>query len=224
MRAAAPALKRAGWKNRAITLAVAALATLPGMAGAAEPPCLTPAEFSALATYALPGIISDVAHRCAASLPAGAFLPGNGDALAGRWGTAGPVVWPVAKAAFLKLSAGAGPDAAAMLHNMPDDSLQQLVAMAASQYAGQKLPTERCDTIDAAARALAPLPPENIGQLLAVLVSLAPRAELVGPNALSGRAGKLAICRATPNPAALTPLASGAFQAQIPPAASAGKP
>ena len=204
----------AGWrpaKHAGLTLAAAALVSLPGMTQAAEPPCLTAGEFSALATYALPGVISDATRRCAASLPATAFLPGNGEALARRYGEAAPRAWPAAKLAFLKLSAGAGPDAVAMLSGMPDDSLQQLVGTLATQFAGQKLPTERCDTIDAATRILAPLPPENIGQLLALVVS---RVGKAAPAAGSGRLGKLAICSATPAPP----------PSPLPPAPSAGKP
>ena len=203
-----------GWqifRHAGLTLAAAAVVTLPGMAQAAEPPCLTADEFSALATYALPGVISDVTHRCAANLPATAFLPGNGEALARRYGETAPRAWPTAKLAFLKLSAGAGPDAVAMLNGMPDESLQQLVGTLATQFAGQKLPVERCDTIDAATRNLAPLPPENIGELLAIVVS---RVAKPAPAAGSGRLGKLAICSATP----------ASLPSPLPPATAAGKP
>ena len=200
--------------NHAGLALAAALATLPGVARAAEPPCLTSAEFSALATYALPGLIGDGTHRCSATLPAGAFLPGNGEALAHRYGAAMPAAWPGARAAFLKLSAGAGPDAVAMLRVMPDDSLQQLVGTLATQFAGQKLPTERCDTIDAATRNLAPLPAENIGRLLAVVVSLS-KHDAAG--AASGRMGKFSIC---PAPMA----ASSVSPTPLSPAPSAGKP
>ena len=120
-----------GWQpfsHAGLTLAAAALVALPGMAQAAEPPCLTAGEFSALATYALPGVVGDVTQRCAATLPANAFLPGNGETLARRYGESAVHAWPAAKLAFLKLSAGAGPDAVAMLSGMPDDSLQQVVS------------------------------------------------------------------------------------------------
>ena len=139
------------------------------------------------------------------------FLDGNGEALARRYGETAPRAWPTAKLAFLKLSAGAGPDAVAMLNGMPDESLQQLVGTLATQFAGQKLPVERCDTIDAATRNLAPLPPENIGELLAIVVS---RVAKPAPAAGSGRLGKLAICSATP----------ASLPSPLPPATAAGKP
>ena len=188
-------------KHSALSLAVAAMVVLPPIANAAEPPCLTTAEFSGLASYALPGVITNVTQRCAASLPAGAFLPGNADALTRRYGAQGKLVWPAAKAAFLKLSAGAGPDATAMLGAMPDDALQQVVAMLAAQFAGQKLPVDRCDMIDSVMRSLAPLPLQNIGQLLAVMVSISTsrtRDKAEGDtNARPGRMGKFTICPAT---------------------------
>ena len=201
-------------------MVAAAFAAIPGMAFAAEPPCLTTPEFAGLATYALPGVIGDVSHRCAATLPAGAFLTVNGEALAQRYGAAGPAVWPAAKAAFLKLSAGAGPDAAALVAAMPDDSLQQFVAMAAGQVASKKLATDHCTAIDAAVQSLAPLPAENIGQLLAVLVSLSPRTAEAGP----ARLGKLSICPAATDSAPLPAAPSGRSPSQIPPAPAAGKP
>ncbi len=89
-----------------IALAAAALTALPGIAAAAEPPCLTPAEFTALSSYALPSIITGTTQRCAATLPADAWLRRNGGQLAARYAAAKPAAWPGAKAAFLKLSAG----------------------------------------------------------------------------------------------------------------------
>ena len=47
--------------------AALALAMVPGLAQAAEPPCLSPREFAALANYALPSVITGTASRCAAT-------------------------------------------------------------------------------------------------------------------------------------------------------------
>ena len=49
-----------------------ALALVPAALHAAEPPCLTTGEFTALAGYALPASIDGVARRCSAALPADA--------------------------------------------------------------------------------------------------------------------------------------------------------
>ena len=91
--------------RRLTILAAAALATAPGLANAAEPPCLTPAEFTSLAGYTLPSIISGTAQRCAATLAPSAYLRTSGKDLAARYAGQKTRHWQGAKGAFLKLSA-----------------------------------------------------------------------------------------------------------------------
>ena len=181
----------------ACTLALAP-GIAPGIANAAEPPCLTAPEVSSIATFALPGVISGLEQRCSANLPANAYLTTSGDALAQRYAMAKPTAWPPAKAAFLKLSAGAGGDAAAMLPLLPDDTLQQFVDTLAGSLVSQKVPSEHCGMVDQLVRLLAPLPPENIGDLLALAASRASK------NGASP-AGKFTICPAPASPLAQTP-------------------
>ena len=182
----------------ALTLLAATLTLVPGIANAAEPPCLSAAEFSSIATFALPGVISDLAQRCSANLPANAYLPTSGDALAQRYAAAKPAAWPPAKAAFLKLSTGAGGDAAAMLPLLPDETLQQFVDTLAGSLVSQKVPSEHCGMVDQLVRLLSPLPPEKVGGLLALAAS---RAGKSGPSP----AGKFTICPAPAAPSAQTP-------------------
>ena len=81
---------------RRFALALAALlAPVSGLAAAAEPPCLSPGEFGALSTYSLPSLISGTTQRCAASLPADAWLRANGGGLADRYASLRPRAWPV---------------------------------------------------------------------------------------------------------------------------------
>ena len=77
--------------RRPIALAAALLAAAPGVAQAAEAPCLTPAEFTSLASYTLPSIISGTAQRCGPSLGPGAFLTTGGKDLAGRFTESGEI-------------------------------------------------------------------------------------------------------------------------------------
>lgn len=176
---------------RALALiATATLALTPIAAQAAEPPCLTAAEFSALSSYALPSIITGTADRCAATLPASAWLRRNGSELATRYAVAKPAAWPAAKAAFLKLGgSSANAEAANLLRSLPDTSLQPMFDTLIAGMIGQQLPTERCGMVDRVVRLLAPLPPENTAELIAVLV---------GIGAKSGRAkvGSFSLCPA----------------------------
>ncbi len=166
-----------------------ALVAAPGLAQGAEPPCLTAREFTDLSSYALPSIISGTAERCAASLAPGAFLPRNGRALALRYAAAKPAAWPGAKAAFLKLSGGANSDTANLFKNLPDAKLQPLVDTLVEGLISQQVPPERCRTIDTAVRLLAPLPPQNTAELIALAVGL-------GSRTGGGKLGKLTLCAA----------------------------
>lgn len=172
------------------SLAAIALLLSPIAAQAAEPPCLTPAEFTALSNYALPSIITGTAERCAASLPADAWLRRNGNQLAARYAVGKPAAWPTAKAAFFKIGgATANADAANLLRTLPDSSLQPMLDGLISGMVGQQVPPERCGVIDRLVRLLAPLPPENTAELIAVAAGLGAR---------SGRAkvGNFRICTA----------------------------
>lgn len=163
-----------------------ALIAAPGIAQAAEPPCLTAREFTALSTYALPSIITGATERCTAALGPEAFLKRSGGALASRYAAARPGAWPGAKVAFLKLS---GSDAANLFRNIPDDKLQPMADALVEGMIAQHIPMARCRTIDAFVRLVAPLPPQNTAELIALTVGL-------GSQAGGAKLGRLAICAA----------------------------
>lgn len=180
--------------RRFVTATAIALTMLPGLAhaaqAAAEPPCLTAGEFTSMISYAMPSVISGTTARCSAALPADAWLRRNGSQLAARYAQGKAETWPGAKAAFLKLSAGGtNKEAGDLLRGMPDQTLQQLVDGMVEGLVGQKLPTERCATVDRVIRLLSPLPPENTAELIGLAVGLGSR----GGNA---RMGSIAICKA----------------------------
>jgi hypothetical protein len=185
-------------KHTTLLLLASALVVAPAITQAAEPPCLTAQEFTALATYALPGVITGVAQRCAATLPADAFLRTGADVLAQRYAAAKPAAWPAAKVAFLKFSAGAQGDMASMLQTLPDATLQQFVDTLSGTIIGQKLAIERCGAVDEVSRLLSPLPPESVSALIAVAISQRGR-DGAAPS------GKFAICPAPAVDPALAP-------------------
>ncbi|MCB2080894.1 MAG: hypothetical protein KDE55_24735 [Novosphingobium sp.] len=173
---------------RRLTAALAAfLVTAPGVASAADTACLTKREFSSLAGYALPSLISGTTQRCAATLPAGSYLPKSGKQLATRYAASKASQWPGARAAFIKMSADKNKDANEIFTKMPDESLQQVVDAMLEGMIAQQIPTEQCDMIDNVVRLLAPLPPENTAELIGLLVGL-------GTKAKEGKVGSLRIC------------------------------
>lgn len=171
-----------------ITAIVAAAAMLPGLAAAAEPPCLTASEFTALATYALPSVITGTAQRCNASLPPDAFLKTDGAGLAARYGVSKEAAWPGAKAAFLKLAAGNDPGAGNLVKGLSDPSMQEIVDTAIAAKVADALPVDRCSTVSHLVKLLAPLPPESTAGVIALAVGLGTK---------SGRKlGPIAVCPA----------------------------
>lgn len=156
-----------------------ALLILPGIAcadsvPAPSPPCLTSAEFTALASYTLPSIITGVAQRCAASLPPDAFLRTGAGALADRYAQVRPTAWPGARAALLKLGAGGG-DIVDVIKNLPDATQQQLVDTLIAGAVAQKLPLARCTPVDQVLHLLSPLPPQSAAELIGLAVGLGTR-------------------------------------------------
>lgn len=179
--------------RKSIVLAAALLAALPGIAHAAEPPCLTSAEFSSLAGYTLPSIITGTSQRCAATLAPNAYLRTSGATLSARYAGQKAKHWPAAKAAFLKLSATTNADASRLFRDMPDTSLQGILDAMMEGMVSQQIPLDRCGVIDRIVGLLAPLPPENTAELIALAVGLGAKADGSDGNA---KVGKLSLCKA----------------------------
>ena len=174
-----------------VTFMTAAMLALPGVAHAADaplaPPCLTPAEFTALASYTLPSAITGISQRCAASLAPGSFLGTDAGALSARYASAKPAAWPGAKAAFFKLSSGASSGAVDAIKSMPDATQQQLVDTLIAGAVAQHLPLARCLPVDRLLRLLAPLPPESTAEIIGLAVGL-------GSRAGTAHIGRISIC------------------------------
>ena len=173
-------------------VASAALLALPGAVHAAEPPCLTRAEFSGLAAYALPSVMRGANARCEPALGPGAYLSTKGDRLVERYEARKDANWPMAKAAFLKID-GKGTDKTnGILKLLPDDTQQEMFDQILEALVVQEIPTEQCGTIDEFARLLAPLPAQNMAELLTLIVALAgkPGKKAGGKSPI----GKLSLC------------------------------
>jgi hypothetical protein len=168
-------------------LAAGLLALVPGLARAAEPVCLAPHEFTALATYALPNALSATAQRCSASLPAEAFLKTGGPEMIARYAAGKPAAWPGAKAVFLKVTESQQGEMVALLRNLPDPQLQQLVDAFIQGLVAEKIPPERCVAIDRMLRLLSPLPAQSTADVIGLAIGL-------GSQAGQARIGKIRIC------------------------------
>jgi hypothetical protein len=174
---------------RRLTAVILALAvTTPSLARAAEPPCLSPGEFTALAEYALPSIISGATLRCSSALAPDAYLRRSGSQLVERFATRKPAAWPGAKAAFLKLSTSGGPDVDRMIRTLPDPSLQQMLGSLMEGLVSQQVPLERCTAIDRLIGLLSPLPAQSTAEVIALAVGL-------GSKAGRTKLGVISVCQ-----------------------------
>lgn len=162
---------------------------IPGIAQAAEPVCLTPSEFTALSTYALPSLIRGTAERCTPVLPSGAFLRSDGEKLAQRYSVKRDAAWPGAKQAFLKIGSAKSPEAAQIIGKMSDETLKPMVDELVTGAVSQQLPEDRCKPVDRALRLLSPLPAENTAELIGVIAGL-------GARSGKAKVGQFALCEA----------------------------
>lgn len=156
----------------ATAFAASIAASLPGIASATQPVCLSKAEARSLLTYALPQVISGTSKRCQATLPANSFLRQHGNELSARYAAQKARYWPAAKAAFLKVSNTQSVQVGQFARNLPDESLQPLVDITVEGMISQNIKPESCDDIDLAIDLLSPLPPENTAGLIALFVEI----------------------------------------------------
>jgi hypothetical protein len=168
------------------TFALAALACQPAMAQAMQPSCLSAKQAASLAGYALPSVITGTTKRCATALDGTSYLKANGDALASRYAQRKDANWPEAKAAFLQMSRGKD-DASNVLGQLPDESLRPMLDVILEGMVAQEIPLTDCGKIDSFVRLLAPLPPENTAELIALAMGLVGKSDKARP-------GKMAIC------------------------------
>jgi hypothetical protein len=160
--------------------AVLALVSSPATAMAqGQESCLTDAESRALFAFMIPEALGGVVRTCKPSLPATAFLATRGEETLVRYRAASTGSWPGARAAFLKRSDTK--DDAKVISGMSDAALQPFVSEALAGFVAKDVKAADCPRIDRFVAALAPMPPENVAELITALVGLV---ESKGKNSL----------------------------------------
>lgn len=164
---------------RPLARSIAAVALVSCTAAQAAPrvECLTREELGGLTTVVLPGAIDAVATRCAPVLPAGNYLLTGAKARADGLRALRAQAMPQAKRAFIKFGAAgkADKDGLRLLETLPDDTLVSLIETAMVAEMLQDVKPDACGDIDRVARTLAPLPTENLVQLISELFALGTR-------------------------------------------------
>ena len=157
---------------------------------AAEAQCLAPAEVRALATFAMPSVLTGLIDHCTPEVGATGFMSTQGRNLVASYAANKDSAWPTARKAFFRLagSKGDSSEATEMMAKMPDAALQPFVEGMIGGMIGSKLKPGQCVIADKMMRLLAPLPPENTSELLGTIL------ELAGADKKSAPGG-LAICK-----------------------------
>ena len=154
-------------------LAAAALAfAIPAVATAqTAKQCLTPKEAQGLISFALPDTITSLSSKCAPSLGPDGYLTRSGKDLSDRYRTAAVPSWPSAKLALRKF-VDSDSD---FMNAIPDEALKGFFGAAVSTAIVKDVKPEQCGDIDRVMKLLAPLPPENMSQLVGILLEIGAR-------------------------------------------------
>lgn len=161
--------------------AAALIAAVAALAGAqAQAACLQPEEARTLFAMALPDAIDGLTRRCTPALPAGAFLPSRGAALAQRFRREAPFDPARARHA---IEVASGQD----LSFLADDAtVTRLAHEFVDRAIDERVATGDCDAIDGLVQLAAPLRADAMAEALMLGLQLA------GPELTVGR---VSICR-----------------------------
>ena len=129
--------------------------------------------------YSMPLLASAVDQRCAGTLAPGGFMATQGDEFVAPYLAIREQHWPGTVRLLQSFSSKGkksdknGFDAAKMFETLPPDALQPFVDAIIVQMVQEQIKPESCSKIERGVELLAPLPPENVGGLLAFIVDMA---------------------------------------------------
>jgi len=129
--------------------------------------CVTEAEAAAIFAAVMPDMIDGLRDKCAANLPAEAYLLRNADALVARYKLLSDQRWPAAKLAFAKISGE--PD---MAQKMPDQFLRPLIGSMVGSELFKDIKPKDCAGASKIVEGLAPLPAENVSMLIGAVLGM----------------------------------------------------
>ncbi|WP_243455670.1 hypothetical protein [Sphingosinicella sp. BN140058] len=147
-----------------IVIGAVLLAATQAATAAPAPPCMTKAEFTDLSLFVLPALLEGAANKCQALLPPDAYLPTGGRALAARLAAESDTHADGATTAFAKFGDGKLPD------GISGDTVGRFVRDMARTAPFKQISARECAQIDEAAALLAPLPPQNLANLVRLIL------------------------------------------------------
>lgn len=142
--------------------------TMPTIASAqSAQKCLTQDQADGLATFALPATIKLLARKCSATLPATTYLIQGGPVQAGLYQNEAELAWPVARAAFDRLSG------TSLSRLLSDPIAKSIIEANIGAAITDRLKPADCGTVDRLMTILQPLPAKNMAMLITLVMDIA---------------------------------------------------
>lgn len=146
--------------------------------------CLSEAEGTAVFAAMLPDMIDGLRGKCAAHLPADAYIVKNGEAMVARYKLLADQRWPIAKQAFGRI---AGDEEVAA--KLPDEFFRPMLGAMIGGELVKDVKEQDCAGANRVVENLAPLPPENVAALIGAILVLADK------DKSEGGKGSLPMCK-----------------------------
>ena len=156
----------------------------PALAQGAQ--CIEPADLADATTYTMPLLVEAAQTRCSDVLASDSYMLTEGTEFAGRFAPLRDEAWPGTQrvlGAFIEDRTGASREMAAkadpamggMIVNLlreSGDEMRPFVDAMVMQIVAEEMKPRSCNDLDRLVRLLAPLPPENWGQLVATVMGM----------------------------------------------------
>lgn len=164
-------MKRTLTKMAAASAAIFALAQ-PQIAMAQN--CVDQENISDAMIYSMPLLVSAFSAKCGDELADNGFMSVQGDAFTAQYLNRQDAAWPGAYKLLMQFAAKDGDEAMANLFAaLPEESVRPFIDAIIEQKVAEEIKVKDCGKIERGVEMLAPLPPENMGGLLAFLMDMA---------------------------------------------------
>ncbi len=159
-------------KSTAATLAMLALAQ-PQMAMAQE--CVEQADLSGATVYAMPLLADAFSEKCSSELSATGFMATKSTEFLAPYRAKQDANWPATLRLLKAFSEkGKGPDGMGeMISSLPESALRPFVDAVLVTMVGKEIKVKDCSKIERGIALIAPLPEDNVGDLVAFLMDMA---------------------------------------------------
>lgn len=165
--------------KRALSQTAAILAMLGALQAQAQaataPQCLTRPEIRGMIAYMMPSVITSATKKCAAGLPSTAFFNTKAPQLVTELEPARAAAFPMAKQAFKKFGGNGDRSMDAVFDALPEEAFGPIVDAVIGQKLTEAIKPEACGDIDRVMTSMAPLPGNNMIDLISEILVIAAR-------------------------------------------------